>query len=104
MEPRPEVAERINAFLAGQLGGVLPPDPARGLDWDYGWVVLGERSLEALRIFAEASLPSERPVVDVGSGLGTFVLLANECGLPAVGIEPGQEELRSRASAPATAT
>ena len=102
LRPPPDLEAEIRTFLDRQLGRVLPPDPARGLDWYYDWVVLGERSREALAVLAGAVPPTSEPILDLGSGLGTFVLLANRSGLAAVGIEPGEEELalaRKRAAA-----
>lgn len=94
LRPAPALEARIRAFLDGQLGRVLPPDPERGLRWYYDWVVLGRRSLEAFAVFAShRDDSSSLPVLDVGSGLGTFVLLANNFGIPAVGVEPGAHEL-----------
>ncbi len=93
VRPKQELEARIRAFLAGQLGRVLPADPARGLGWYYDWVVLGGRSLEALRVISARRPPGGGPVLDVGSGLGTFVLLATRAGMPARGVEPGEAEL-----------
>lgn len=94
LAPDPELEARIRTFLRAQLGKVLPPDPARGLDWYYDWVVLGRRSLEALTILEQHGAgTTDRPVLDVGSGLGTSVLLACRMGMDAVGIEPGVDEL-----------
>lgn len=93
VRPGPELERRIRAFLDSQLGRVLPPDPRRGLDWYYDWVVLGTRSLEALEVVGRLRPPGDKPILDLGSGLGTTVLLAHELGLPAIGVEPGAEEL-----------
>lgn len=93
VQPSPELDGRIREFLRSQLGGVLPPDPARGLDWYHDWVVLGDRSLEAIQVVAPLRPASEKPILDLGSGLGTTVLLALELGLPAIGVEPGPDEL-----------
>jgi SAM-dependent methyltransferase len=93
VRPGPDLERRIRAFLQGQLGRVLPSNPARGLDWYYDWVVLGDRSLEALDVVGRLRPPGDKPILDLGSGLGTTVLLAHELGLPAIGVEPGGEEL-----------
>lgn len=93
LRPSAALEAEIRAFLRAQLGQVLPPDPVRGLEWYYNWVVLGERSREAFAVLEAAVPPASEPVLDLGSGLGTFVLLANRFGLPAIGIEPGGEEL-----------
>ena len=90
LAPSPELEREIRAFLDDQLGRVLPPPR---LAHYYRWVVLGSRSLEAFTILSRHLEPSDLPVLDVGSGLGTFVLLANRHGLPAVGVEPGATEL-----------
>ena len=49
--------------------------------------------MDAYRVVAGRMPATGSPVIDVGSGLGTFVLLSRSLGLPAVGIEPGEEEL-----------
>jgi len=90
LAPAPELERDIRAFLDGQLGRVLPPPR---LARYYRWVVLGTRSLEAFTVLARHREESELPVLDIGSGLGTFVLLANRHGLPAIGVEPGEGEL-----------
>jgi hypothetical protein len=98
--PKPSLEVRIRALLEGELGRVLPPNSDRGLDWYYRRVVLGGRALEAYEVLSHSRLPAGR-VVDAGSGLGSFVLLANRLGMPAIGGEPGGEvELaRERAEA-----
>jgi len=93
LRPAPELDARVKAFLEDQLGGVLPPDTRRGLDWYYDWVVLGDRSAEALRILGERDTRPDLPWLDIGSGLGTFVLLSALSGRRAVGVEPGDGEL-----------
>jgi SAM-dependent methyltransferase len=102
LRPDPALAARIRELISSQLGGVLPPAPARGVDRYYDWVVLGGRSLEAYRVVRRCRPPVEEPVLDVGCGLGSFVLLANRCGMAALGVEPSREELelaRRRAAA-----
>ncbi len=102
LRPAPALDAEIRTFLESQLGRVLPADPRRGLDWYYDWVVLGERSREAFRALRDHDARPELPWLDIGSGLGTFVLLAALSGRLAVGVEPGEEELalaRKRASA-----
>ncbi|MGI8574699.1 MAG: class I SAM-dependent methyltransferase [Egibacteraceae bacterium] len=91
--PDVELDERIRTFLRAQLGGVLPADDARGLGWYHDFVVLESRALEAFAVFARHGGGAHgKPVLDIGSGLGSFVLLANGFGLPAIGIEPGVQE------------
>lgn len=97
LRPGPVLEHRIRSFLADQLGGVLPPDPARGLRWYYDWVVLGARALEAWRYLDEAWVDRSLPLVDIGCGTGSLVLLADEVGGPAMGIEPGDEVELARA-------
>ena len=102
LRPDPALDARIKDFLESQLGRVLPPDRRRGLDWYYDWVVLGDRSAEAFRILSEHDTQPELPWLDIGSGLGTFVLLSALQGRRAVGVEPGGDELalaRERAGA-----
>ncbi|MFP5319120.1 MAG: methyltransferase domain-containing protein [Acidimicrobiia bacterium] len=85
---------RIRSHLARTLGGVLPPHPARGLEWYYDWVVVGNRSLEALRVLREhRPRRADGLLVDVGSGLGSVVILANACGMRAVGVEPAAADV-----------
>jgi SAM-dependent methyltransferase len=93
LRPGEELDARIRAFLGDQLGRVLPPDPRRGLDWYYDWVVLGSRSAEAFAILSAHDPRPDLPWLDIGCGLGTFVLLAELQGRDAVGIEPGEAEL-----------
>lgn len=92
LRPPPELDDRIRAFIGIQLGRVLPPRPDRGLGWYYDSVVLGTRSLDAYSVLQRHRSRLDGPVLDVGSGLGTFVLLANHLGTPAIGVEPGEEE------------
>jgi SAM-dependent methyltransferase len=102
LRPAPELDARVQAFLQEQLGRVLPADHARGLGWYYDWVVLGERSLEAFDVLRSRDPRPELPWLDIGSGLGTFVLLCSLRGRRAVGVEPGEQELalaRERAAA-----
>jgi SAM-dependent methyltransferase len=102
LRPAPALDAEIQAFLESQLGRVLPPDRRRGLDWYYDWVVLGERSHEAFHVLLQHDARPELPWLDIGSGLGTFVLLSALNGRRAVGVEPGAEELalaRERAAA-----
>lgn len=91
--PSPVLEKRIRSFIASQLAGVLPTAPARGLDPYFDTVVLGSRAVDAYRVVAGRMPAAGSPVIDVGSGLGTFVLLSRRLGLPAVGIEPGEDEL-----------
>lgn len=93
IRPSPVLEREIRAHLVAQLGRVLPSDERRGLGWYYDWVVLGERSLEALSVFGRHAPPPGLPLLDVGSGLGTFVLLARRVGFDAIGVEPGREEI-----------
>lgn len=93
--PGPELGVRIRAFLDAQLGGILPKSPGRGVDWYYDWVVLGDRALEAYRIL-EPHLATAAPIVDIGAGTGSFVLLARSCGHTAFGVEPGDEASLAR--------
>jgi SAM-dependent methyltransferase len=102
LTPAPELEERIRAHLRAQLGRVLPPDPARGLDWYYDWVVLGSRAAEALAVMLRHGRRADLPWVDVGSGLGSFVLLAALEGRTVIGVEPAAAEVelaRARAAA-----
>jgi SAM-dependent methyltransferase len=80
-------------MVATQLGRVLPANPARGLDWYYANVVLGARAREALRALRDCGPPRPGTVIDIGCGLGSFVLLARRLGIEAVGFEPGEEEV-----------
>lgn len=93
LRPDPELEEEIRDHLRRQLGGVLKPDPARGLDWYYDWVVLGARSTEALDVLSRHDARRDLPLLDVGSGLGTFVLAAELSGRAAIGVEPGEAEV-----------
>lgn len=93
LQPEPELDARIRAFLRDQLGNVLPADPRRGLDWYYDWVVLGSRSTEAFSILSRHDERPDLPWLDIGCGLGTFVLLSELQGRAALGIEPGEDEL-----------
>jgi len=93
LRPPGELEAEIRAFLHDQLGRVLPGDDRRGLGGYYDWVVLGGRSLEALRVLLRCRDGSDLRVLDIGSGLGTTVLLANLCGVSAIGVEPGEEEV-----------
>ena len=94
LRPGAELDARVQAHLRDQLGRVLPADPRRGLDWYYDWVVLGSRSAEAFAILARHDRRPDLPWLDIGAGLGTFVLLAELQGRDAVGVEPGEAELR----------
>ena len=93
LRPAPALDAEVRAFLEAQLGRVLPPDRRRGLDWYYDWVVLGERSSEAYRVLSDHDSRPDLPWLDIGSGLGTFVLVAALGGRDAVGVEPGPEEI-----------
>ena len=93
LRPAPALDAEVRAFLEAQLGRVLPPDRRRGLDWYYDWVVLGERSSEAYRVLSDHDARPDLPWLDIGSGLGTFVLVAALGGRDAVGVEPGPEEI-----------
>jgi len=102
LRPEAELDERVRSHLREQLGGVLPADPERGLGWYYDWVVLGSRSFEAFEILSRHDRRPELPWLDLGSGLGTFVLLAQMRGRATLGIEPGTAEVqlaRERAAA-----
>jgi SAM-dependent methyltransferase len=91
--PPPELETRIKAFIATELGGVLPRSPDRGLDHYYTTVVLGTRAVDAFRVLAAHAPSTGLPLVDVGAGLGSFVLLSLLLDRPAVGVEPGAAEL-----------
>ena len=93
LDPGPELEQRIKAFIDDQLGGVLPRDPGRGRDRYYDAVVLGARALDAHRVLARELPVPDGPVLDVGSGLGSFVLVSNAVGRAAIGVEPGGAEL-----------
>lgn len=94
LRPGRELEGRIRGFIDGQLGGILPSRPERGVDWYYDVVVLGGRSLEALRVLhRHRPQAAAGPLVDVGCGMGSTVMLANHVGIPAVGVEPGPGEL-----------
>lgn len=93
LRPDPELDARVREHLRAQLGRVLPRDPGRGLDWYYDWVVLGSRSAEAFAVLRAHDRRPDLPWLDIGSGLGTFVLLARSRGRAAVGVEPGRAEL-----------
>jgi SAM-dependent methyltransferase len=93
LRPSAELDARVRAHLRAQLGRVLPADPERGLEWYYDWVVLGSRSAEALTILGRHDRRTDLPWLDIGCGLGTFVLLAELHGRSAVGVEPGDAEL-----------
>lgn len=93
LRPDPELDARVREHLHAQLGRVLPRDRSRGLDWYYDWVVLGSRSAEAFAILRAHDKRPDLPWLDIGSGLGTFVLLARSEGRAAVGVEPGRAEL-----------
>lgn len=93
LRPGPELDARVRAHLRDQLGRVLPADPQRGLDWYYDWVVLGSRSAEAFTILGRHDRRPDLPWLDIGAGLGTFVLLAELQGRSAVGVEPGEAEI-----------
>lgn len=101
---------RIREFLDQALGRVLPRSPQRGLGRYLDEVVLGGRALEAFSVLRRhRASGTAKPVLDVGSGLGSFVLLANSLGMPAVGIEPSLAELnlateRARALLPTAGT
>ena len=93
LRPEPELERDVLAFLEGQLGRVLPRRERSGVHAYYRWVALGPRSLEGLRTLLGHRGDSSLPILDIGSGLGTTVLLANTSGIPAQGVEPGEEEL-----------
>lgn len=92
-EPGPSLGRELRRHVHDRLGGVLPVDSAHGIDWYYDWVVLGSRSLEALSTIQRYRPAGDMPVIDVGCGLGTFVLLANASGMPAIGVEPEETEV-----------
>jgi len=91
--PPPELEQRIKALIASELGGVLPPRPDRGLDHYYATVVRGTRAVDAFRGLAGHVPSTALPVVDIGAGLGSFVLLSLLLDQPTVGVEPGVAEL-----------
>ncbi len=76
--------------------------PARGLEWYYDEVVLGARALDAFKVLLHYRGGGGQPVLDIGCGLGTFVVPADSHSMPAVGLEPNLRELalaRERATA-----
>ncbi len=88
LRPHGELEVRIRSYIGETLGRVLPPAPARGVDWYYDSVVLGGRALDAFRVLGRyLGATHGAPVLDVGCGMGSFVLLANAVGVPAVGLE-----------------
>jgi SAM-dependent methyltransferase len=102
LTPSGPLEARIRYLLARQLGGVLPPVPARGLEWYYDEVVLGARALDAFKVLLHYRGGGGQPVLDIGCGLGTFVVPADSHSMPAVGLEPNLRELalaRERATA-----
>lgn len=101
LRPDEILAADIRALITERLGRVLPPEPSRGTEWYYRSVVLGARAAEALQVLGHHVQPGAGPVVDVGCGLGSFVLLANRLDVPALGFEPSAAELglaRARAA------
>jgi len=94
LRPGRDLEDRIRRFIAEQLGGILPPSPARGVDWYYHATVLGARTMEALPVLLRhRPTESDLPLVDIGCGMGSTVMLAHHLGVPATGIEPGVGEL-----------
>jgi SAM-dependent methyltransferase len=55
---------------------------------------VGLSEAEELLVFLKSRRPDATKVLDVGSGYGSFVLVAREAGLDAVGIEPAQFEVK----------
>lgn len=94
LRPNPELECRVRGFIEEQLHGILPSRRQRGVDWYYDAVVLGGRAVEALRVLRRHwPQDASGPLVDIGCGMGSTVMLANRLGMPAVGIEPGSGEL-----------
>lgn len=93
LRPDPATDGAIREFLQEHLGGVLPSTGRRGFDWYYRDVVLGKRALDALRVISRHRTRTDLPVLDIGTGLGTFALLCLRTGVDAVGIELGREEV-----------
>lgn len=94
LRPKGELEREIRALIESQLGGVLPDSPERGRDWYFNAVVLGGRSVDAYRVVRRYRTRTNLPALDLGSGVGSFVLMANLLDMPAIGVEPGSEELR----------
>jgi SAM-dependent methyltransferase len=93
LRPDRELERRIRDFISAQLGRVLPAQPARGLEQYYEQVVLGSRALEAYEVLRRHRRPERLPVLDVGAGLGSFVLLSNKLDMTSIGVEPGEREV-----------
>jgi SAM-dependent methyltransferase len=93
--PSAALETEIRRHLDQQLGRVLPPVGSRRRDINayYDAVILGRRSLDVLRTLQRHRPAGDLPILDLGCGLGTLVLLANATGLPAIGVEPGEVEL-----------
>lgn len=90
--PSGALAGDLRAFVDAQLGGVLPRSERARARY-FNSVVLGARAQEALATLSRWQRPAGKPVIDVGSGLGSFVVLASLRGEDALGVEPGEQEL-----------